>query len=92
MPVCCSPSAPSWGAFKTPNFSRAWRHFRRLQDPSFALTGITWNQLFVGVVLLALPQNPLTLGNAVIAITDENNRLFPRSAVTEARLRFPRAS
>src|SRR5690606_38158519 len=39
--------------------------------PAFALADLTWNQVFVGVVLLALPQIPLTLGNAVIAITEE---------------------
>ena len=56
------------------------------RPPSFALANVTWNQLFVGVVLLALPQIPLTLGNAVIAITDENNRLFPQRPVTEGRV------
>lgn len=67
--------------------------FSRLRDasigwraPSLAITDITWDQLWVGVVLLALPQIPLTLGNAVIAITDENNRLFPQSRVTEGRV------
>ena len=54
--------------------------------PSFALGDITWNQLFVGVVLLALPQVPLTLGNAVIAIADENNRLFPQCPVSEGKV------
>jgi MFS superfamily sulfate permease-like transporter len=57
-----------------------------LPTPSFALADITWNQVFVGVVLLALPQVPLTLGNAVIAVTDENNRLFPTRQVTEGRV------
>lgn len=52
--------------------------------PSFALADLTWNQFFVGVVLLALPQVPLTLGNAVIAIKEENNRLFPQRPVTES--------
>lgn len=33
-----------------------------------------------------LPQLPLTLGNAVIAITEENNRLFPDRPVTEQRV------
>lgn len=56
------------------------------RTPTFALTDITWNQVFVGVVLLALPQIPLTLGNAVIAVTDENNRLFPHRSVTESRV------
>ncbi|MFJ7567920.1 putative sulfate/molybdate transporter [Herminiimonas sp. NPDC097707] len=51
--------------------------------PTFALTNISWNQFFVGAVLLALPQIPLTLGNAVIAIKEENNRLFPHRPVTE---------
>ena len=33
--------------------------------------------------MLALPQLPLTFGNAFIAITDENNRLFPDRPVSE---------
>lgn len=51
--------------------------------PTFALSELSWNQFFVGAVLLALPQLPLTLGNAVIAIKEENNRLFPQRVVTE---------
>jgi MFS superfamily sulfate permease-like transporter len=51
--------------------------------PAFAWGEMTWNALFVGGVLLALPQIPLTLGNAVIAIKEENNRLFPHRSVTE---------
>lgn len=51
--------------------------------PTFALADLSWNQFFVGAVLLALPQIPLTLGNAVIAIREENNRLFPQRRVTE---------
>jgi MFS superfamily sulfate permease-like transporter len=54
--------------------------------PSFALTGITWHDLLIGTTLLALPQLPLTLGNAVIAIHEENNRLFPDRPVTENRI------
>ncbi len=42
-----------------------------------------WHDLLIGTALLALPQLPLTLGNAVIAIREENNRLFPERAVTE---------
>lgn len=56
------------------------------RTPSLAWGGIGWNELFVGVVLLALPQLPLTLGNAVIAITAENNRLFPQRPVSEGRV------
>jgi MFS superfamily sulfate permease-like transporter len=51
--------------------------------PSFALSDLRWSDVVVGVVFLALPQVPLTLGNAVIAITEENNRLFPNRPVTE---------
>jgi hypothetical protein len=51
--------------------------------PTIALSGITWKDMAIGAVLLALPQLPLTLGNAVIAIKEENNRLFPNHPVTE---------
>ena len=45
-----------------------------------------WHDIWLGAVLLALPQLPLTIGNALIAITEENNRLFPKCAVTEGRV------
>jgi len=51
--------------------------------PAFALHQITWKDLLVGSVFLAIPQLPLTLGNAIIAIREENNRLFPDRPVTE---------
>jgi MFS superfamily sulfate permease-like transporter len=51
--------------------------------PQFSLIDLSWNQFWVGLVLLALPQVPLTLGNAVIAIRKENNRLFPHRPVSE---------
>ena len=54
--------------------------------PSFALSAITWHDLLIGTTLLALPQLPLTLGNAIIAIHEENNRLFPDRPVTENRI------
>jgi hypothetical protein len=54
-----------------------------LHTPHFALSGISWYDFIVGSAFLALPQIPLTLGNAVIAIRDENNRLFPERPVTE---------
>ena len=53
------------------------------EAPRFALAAIGWNDLVVGTLFLALPQLPLTLGNAVIAIRDENNRLFPDRPVSE---------
>jgi len=54
--------------------------------PSLVLSGITWNDVLIGTVFLALPQVPLTLGNAVIAITEENNQVFPDRPVTEQRV------
>lgn len=51
--------------------------------PSFALAGVTWSDLVIGFVFLAIPQVPLTLGNAMIAIVEENNRLFPHKPVSE---------
>jgi len=55
-----------------------------LRMPGFALSGITWHDLLIGTTFLTLPQLPLTLGNAIIAIREENNRLFPDRAVTES--------
>lgn len=54
-----------------------------VRAPKFVLFDVTWNDLLIGVVFLALPQLPLTLGNAVIAIREENNRLFPDRPVTD---------
>ncbi len=54
--------------------------------PSFAWSELTWNDIWVGAFLLALPQLPLTFGNALIAITEQNNRLFPKHSITEGRV------
>jgi hypothetical protein len=51
--------------------------------PSFALADITWSDFVIGTVFFALPQVPLTLGNAMIAIVEENNKLFPHRRVYE---------
>jgi MFS superfamily sulfate permease-like transporter len=53
--------------------------------PDFALGSIRPGDLLVGVVFLALPQLPLTFGNAIVAITEENNRLFPDRPLTERK-------
>lgn len=57
-----------------------------VRTPTFTLADITWGQFWVGAALLALPQLPLTLGNAILAIKEENNRLFPQNPVTEGRV------
>jgi hypothetical protein len=51
--------------------------------PAMVIFDVKWKDLLIGTALLALPQLPLTLGNAVIAIKEENNRLFPGRPVTE---------
>jgi len=56
------------------------------RTPSFALANMTWRELAIGTVFLALPQVPLTLGNAIIAVTEENNKLFPDRPVTEKKV------
>ncbi|MDN5346496.1 MAG: hypothetical protein PWP65_60 [Clostridia bacterium] len=57
-----------------------------LRLPPFTLPQLTWPDLVKGSLFLALPQVPLTLGNAVIAIVAENNQLFPCRPVTERKI------
>ncbi|HWG68759.1 MAG TPA: putative sulfate/molybdate transporter [Steroidobacteraceae bacterium] len=72
------------GVIQDPAVGGALRGIRfEFHRPAFALSGITWHDLVVGTLFLALPQLPLTLGNAIIAIHEENNRLFPEHPVTE---------
>ena len=56
------------------------------KPPVWPFHGLTWEAVFVGVVLLALPQVPLTLGNAVIAPVEFNNREFSDRPVTERKV------
>ncbi len=56
--------------------------------PAFAWTSLTVQDLWTGFLLLALPQVPLTFGNALISITEENNRLFPDRPVSERSVAF----
>jgi len=54
--------------------------------PQFALEQISWGDFIKGTLILGIPQVPLTLGNAVIAVVAENNRLFPQHPVTEKKI------
>jgi predicted benzoate:H+ symporter BenE len=54
--------------------------------PSFALGSLTWQDILWGGVILAIPQIPLTLGNACIAVVAENNSLFADRPVTERKV------
>lgn len=51
--------------------------------PRLALADVTWHDMLIGTAFLTVPQLPLTLGNAIIAIREENNRLFPDRPITE---------
>lgn len=54
--------------------------------PTFVWPTLGWSDLWLGCILLALPQLPLTFGNALLAIKEENNRLFPRHAVSDEKI------
>ena len=56
--------------------------------PSFQAGSITWSDVVAGTLLLALPQLPLTLGNACIATRAEHNRMFPQLPVSERKLAY----
>jgi MFS superfamily sulfate permease-like transporter len=72
------------GAWRHPALLHALAMTRpELHLPSFTFSRFTWHDLLIGTTLLAVPQLPLTLGNALIAISEENNRLFPDRPVTE---------
>jgi hypothetical protein len=53
-----------------------------LRLPAFGPPALAWPDAVQGVLLLALPQLGLTLGNAVIATAEEHNTLFPHRPVT----------
>lgn len=50
--------------------------------PAFAFPEAGWNDVWIGLAVLAVPQLPLTLGNALVATVEQNNRLFPDRPVT----------
>ena len=54
-------------------------HFRL---PVLTVPAVTSGDALNGMLLLALPQAALTLGNAVIATVEEHNTLFPRRPVS----------
>jgi len=50
--------------------------------PALSFAALDWKDLWVGLVVLAIPQMPLTLGNALVATVEQNNRLFPERPAT----------
>ena len=72
------------GALQHPQLVHALALTRpELRWPSLTLGGLTWHDMLIGTSLLAVPQLPLTLGNAIIAVREENNRLFADRPVNE---------
>jgi MFS superfamily sulfate permease-like transporter len=54
--------------------------------PALQLDWLSWDTIVKGTLIFTIPQIPLTLGNAVIAIVAENNELFPQRPVTERKI------
>jgi hypothetical protein len=54
-------------------------HFRL---PTSGLSQIGWSDVATGVLVLGLPQLPLTLGNAILSTVEENNTHFPERPIT----------
>jgi MFS superfamily sulfate permease-like transporter len=54
-----------------------------LHWPNLAFATLTVSDIWTGFIFLALPQLPLTFGNAYLSIKEENNRLFPDRPVSE---------
>lgn len=54
--------------------------------PAWPFADLSWAAVFTGIVMLALPQVPLTLGNAVLAPVEFNNKEFPKRPVTERQM------
>jgi MFS superfamily sulfate permease-like transporter len=54
--------------------------------PGMVAGEITTRDLLLGTLFVALPQVPLTLGNAIVAVTAENNRMFPDCPTSERKV------
>ena len=54
----------------------------RFRLPASGLFQIGWRDVATGILVLGVPQLPLTLGNAVIATVEENNTHFPDRPIT----------
>lgn len=76
-----------WAMLTDPSVSTALVATRPgLVSPEWPFANLSWTAVFTGVVMLALPQVPLTLGNAVLASVEFNNKAFPQRPVTERQM------
>lgn len=70
--------------FMDPNLGKQLLSMRpSFRFPDFTFGRMSWNEFVTGMLILGIPQLPLTIGNAVIAIRAENNELFPDRPVTD---------
>ncbi|MCW0203464.1 MAG: putative sulfate/molybdate transporter [Rhodanobacter thiooxydans] len=77
----------AWTAVQQPDLLHTLLEVRPvLRWPTWAWPTIGWNDIVLGTLFLALPQVPLTLGNAIIGVREENNRLFPDRPVTDRQV------
>lgn len=77
----------AWTALQQPALLYKLQEVRPdLRWPTWAWPTISWNDIVLGTLFLALPQVPLTLGNAIIGVREENNRLFPDRPVTDRQV------
>lgn len=77
----------AWTAVQQPALLHKLQEVRpMLRWPTRAWPTIGWNDIVLGTLFLALPQVPLTLGNAIIGVREENNRLFPDRLVTDRQV------
>jgi hypothetical protein len=77
----------AYGILRDPTLFTALREVdMELRLPTFVLKSMTFSDFLFGTLFLALPQVPLTLGNPIIAISEENNHLFPDRPVNEDKI------
>lgn len=70
--------------FMDPNLAGKLMSLRpSFRIPEFTFARMSWNDFLKGMIILGIPQLPLTIGNAVIAIRAENNELFPDRPVSD---------
>lgn len=80
-------SGIAWALLNDPSMAAALGATRPgFVPPVWPFGKLSWEAVITGVVMLALPQVPLTLGNAVLAPTEFSNREFPQRPVTERQM------
>jgi predicted benzoate:H+ symporter BenE len=80
-------SGMGWAMFNDPAMATALAATQPgFVSPEWPFANLSWAAVFTGIALLALPQVPLTLGNAVLAPVEFNNKEFADRPVTARRM------